>query len=139
MFLKLTIILSQVLVQFQSHGLVPLTLEFLSAEQNTRIVFHTLEAIFSICLLGNIVHLTQLEEETSQKELLFPQFVVPYLYKFHLPHQCAGQTNSIKVTTSATFAVPCMPITGTLPTLCSIETVELDAVAPDPGLVLYQR
>ena len=76
--------LSQVLVQFKTHGLVPLTLEFLGAEQNTRIVFHTLEAIFSICLLGNIVHLTQLEEETSQKKFLFPQFVVCYSYNYTL-------------------------------------------------------
>jgi len=54
-------------------------LDFLNAEQNTRIVFHTLEATFSICLLGNIIQLTQMEEEESLKNLIFPNFVVSFL------------------------------------------------------------
>jgi ubiquitin-protein ligase E3 B len=66
----------QLLGQFKSNELLPLILEFLSAEQNTRIVFHTLEATFSICLLGNIIHMAQMEEEGSLKKLIFPQFVV---------------------------------------------------------------
>lgn len=67
---------SQLLGQFKSNKLLPLILEFLSAEQNTRIVFHTLEATFSICLLGNVIHLTQMEDEESLKMIIFPQFVV---------------------------------------------------------------
>ncbi|XP_046442108.1 ubiquitin-protein ligase E3B-like [Daphnia pulex] len=61
--------------QFKSSALLTRILEFLNAEQNTRIVFHTLEATFSICLLGNIIQLTQMEEEESLKNLIFPNFV----------------------------------------------------------------
>jgi len=63
-------------VQFKSNELLRLILQFLSAEQNTRIVFHTLEATFAICLLGNIIHLAQMEDEISFKKIIFPQFVV---------------------------------------------------------------
>lgn len=66
----------QSVAQFKSSALLTRFLEFLNTEQNTRIIFHTLEATFSICLLGNIIHLTQMEEEESLKNLIFPNFVV---------------------------------------------------------------
>ena len=71
-------------MQFKSNELLRLVLEYLSAEQNTRIVFHTLEATFAICLLGNIIHLAQMEEEASLKKLIFPQFVVKYLLNWSI-------------------------------------------------------
>lgn len=72
------------MAQFKSNELLTRILDFLSTEQNTRIVFHTLEATFSICLLGNIIHLTQMEEENSLKNLIFPNFVVSCRIMLHV-------------------------------------------------------
>lgn len=43
-----------------------------------RIVFHTLEANLSLCLLANVIHIAQLEDEALQQNILYPQFVVSF-------------------------------------------------------------
>lgn len=69
-------------MHFSSHNIFTVLLKFLSAEQNTRIIFHTLEANFAICLLGNIIHLARLEEDDCLKTLIFPNFVVSKRFHF---------------------------------------------------------
>ena len=70
----------QSVIPIKNHRLLSRSLDFLDAEQNTRIVFHTLEATLSICLLANIIHLAQMEDEETLKSLLYPQFVVWHFY-----------------------------------------------------------
>lgn len=55
------------------------SVEFLSTDQNLRIVFNTLEGNLALCLLANIVHLASMDERTSG-DIYFPSFVVSFYF-----------------------------------------------------------
>ncbi|XP_076061977.1 ubiquitin-protein ligase E3B [Oratosquilla oratoria] len=57
-----------------SHELFRHVVEFVSSEQNLRIIFNTLEGPYALCLLANLIHLAYHERETSLPGLAFPTF-----------------------------------------------------------------
>lgn len=56
------------------------SLDFLSADQNLRIVFNTLEGNYALCLLANLVQLAYLEREHAQSSTYYPTFVVSFFF-----------------------------------------------------------
>lgn len=55
-----------------------------------RIVFHTLEGCYALCLLANLLQLAYMEKDGALKELNFPTFTVNILvllskYMFFYP------------------------------------------------------
>lgn len=65
----------QCLAIFKSHMLFDKCIEFLSADQNLRMVFNTLEGNQALCLLANLVQLASIDDRTNC-EIYFPSFVV---------------------------------------------------------------
>ncbi|CAH2240226.1 jg1784 [Pararge aegeria aegeria] len=61
---------------FRSHGMFDKCVEFLSADQNMRIVFNTLEGNYALCLLGNLIQLAYCEREHAQPNAYYPTFVL---------------------------------------------------------------
>ncbi|XP_022103880.1 ubiquitin-protein ligase E3B-like [Acanthaster planci] len=47
----------------KKHNLFKQSLDFLAKEQNTKIIFNVLEGNYALCLLANLVHLGQLEQQ----------------------------------------------------------------------------
>lgn len=76
----------QCLAAFKSHLIFDKCIEFLSADQNLRMVFNTLEGNQALCLLANLVQLAS-SDDRSNCEIYFPSFVVNikmmYLYYFY--------------------------------------------------------
>ncbi|KAJ0180720.1 hypothetical protein K1T71_004124 [Dendrolimus kikuchii] len=64
------------IVAFRSHSMFDKCLEFLSTDQNLRIVFNTLEGNYALCLLGNLVQLAHFEREYAMNETYYPTFVL---------------------------------------------------------------
>ena len=54
-------------------------LEFLSTDQNMRIVFNTLEGNYALCLLANLIQLAHSEREYAQNDSYYPTFVVRWI------------------------------------------------------------
>ncbi|XP_045491570.1 ubiquitin-protein ligase E3B [Colias croceus] len=61
---------------FRTHALFDKSIEFLSADQNMRIVFNTLEGNYALCLLGNLIQLAHIERDHTQSETFYPTFVL---------------------------------------------------------------
>ncbi|XP_063620540.1 ubiquitin-protein ligase E3B [Cydia splendana] len=61
---------------FRTHAMFDKCLEFLSTDQNMRIVFNTLEGNYALCLLANLVQLAHLEREHAMGESYYPTFVL---------------------------------------------------------------
>ncbi|KAJ8725864.1 hypothetical protein PYW08_004047 [Mythimna loreyi] len=61
---------------FRSYSMFDKCLEFLSTDQNMRIVFNTLEGNYALCLLANLVQLAHSEREYAQSESYYPTFVL---------------------------------------------------------------
>lgn len=57
----------------KTHGIYQRVLSFLQEEQCSRIVLNSLECSYSLCLLANVLELSQLEEEVFKQTL--PDFV----------------------------------------------------------------
>ncbi|XP_050678480.1 ubiquitin-protein ligase E3B isoform X2 [Leptidea sinapis] len=61
---------------FRTHALFDKCVEFLSADQNMRIVFNTLEGNYALCLLGNLVQLAYIDRDYAQTDTFYPTFVL---------------------------------------------------------------
>ncbi|XP_049867026.1 ubiquitin-protein ligase E3B [Pectinophora gossypiella] len=61
---------------FRSHSMFDKCVEFLSTDQNMRIVFNTLEGNYALCLLANLVQLSHLEREYALPDTYYPTFVL---------------------------------------------------------------
>ncbi|XP_045782566.1 ubiquitin-protein ligase E3B [Maniola jurtina] len=61
---------------FRTHGLFDKCVEFLSADQNMRIVFNTLEGNYALCLLANLIQLAYCEREHAHPTTYYPTFVL---------------------------------------------------------------
>ncbi|XP_013180712.1 PREDICTED: ubiquitin-protein ligase E3B isoform X1 [Papilio xuthus] len=61
---------------FRSHAMFDKCLEFLSTDQNMRIVFNTLEGNYALCLLSNLIQMAHLEREHALPESFYPTFVL---------------------------------------------------------------
>ncbi|XP_067010981.1 ubiquitin-protein ligase E3B isoform X2 [Anabrus simplex] len=59
---------------FVSHDMFPRSLELLSSEQNTRIVFNVLEGNYALCLLANLIQLAYIQRDDVLKDFFFPSF-----------------------------------------------------------------
>lgn len=66
----------QSIVVFRSHSMFDKVVEFLSTDQNLRIVFNTLEGNYALCLLANVIQLAHLERDHAKNETYYPLFVV---------------------------------------------------------------
>lgn len=55
--------------------------EFLSADQNMRIVFNTLEGNYALCLLANLIQLAHCERDYATADTYYPTFVVSELIR----------------------------------------------------------
>lgn len=64
------------LAVFRTHSMFDKCLEFLSADQNLRIVFNTLEGNYALCLLGNLIQLAYIERDLALSETFYPTFVI---------------------------------------------------------------
>lgn len=72
---------------FNKHKILQKTITLLYNEQNIKIVFNALEGNYALCLLGNFVHLCHIEQETTLKELCYPEITVSQInIKFHFEH-----------------------------------------------------
>lgn len=69
------LIAPECLAAFKSHLIFDKCIEFLSADQNLRMVFNTLEGNQALCLLANLVQLAS-SDDRSNCEIYFPSFVV---------------------------------------------------------------
>lgn len=63
---------------FRQHSMFDKCVEFLSTDQNMRIVFNTLEGNYALCLLANIIQLAHAERDHTSSETFYPTFVVSY-------------------------------------------------------------
>ncbi|XP_045532186.1 ubiquitin-protein ligase E3B [Pieris brassicae] len=61
---------------FRTHALFDKSVEFLSADQNMRIVFNTLEGNYALCLLGNLIQMAHIERDHALNETFYPTFVL---------------------------------------------------------------
>ncbi|XP_028179306.1 ubiquitin-protein ligase E3B-like [Ostrinia furnacalis] len=61
---------------FRTYGMFDKCVEFLSADQNMRIVFNTLEGNYALCLLANLVQLAHCEREHALPDTYYPTFVL---------------------------------------------------------------
>ncbi|CAG9585150.1 unnamed protein product, partial [Danaus chrysippus] len=61
---------------FRTHSMFDKCIEFLSADQNMRIVFNTLEGNYALCLLANLTQLAYTEREYAQPSTYYPTFVL---------------------------------------------------------------
>lgn len=68
--------LFQSIVVFRSYSMFDKCVEFLSADQNMRIVFNTLEGNYALCLLANVIQLAHLERDHAKGDTYYPLFVV---------------------------------------------------------------
>ncbi|KAG7307448.1 hypothetical protein JYU34_007643 [Plutella xylostella] len=64
------------LAAYRAHGIFDKCLEFLSLDQNLRIVFNTLEGNYALCLLANLVQLAHLERDHCAPQTLYPTLVL---------------------------------------------------------------
>ncbi|XP_063241461.1 ubiquitin-protein ligase E3B isoform X2 [Bacillus rossius redtenbacheri] len=56
------------------HGVLEKSLDLLGSEQNMRIVFNSLEGNYALCLVGNLVHLADIQRDDALRELYYPAF-----------------------------------------------------------------
>ncbi|XP_050345337.1 ubiquitin-protein ligase E3B [Nymphalis io] len=61
---------------FRSHSIFDKCVDFLSSDQNMRIVFNTLEGNYALCLLANLIQLAYSEREHAQPGTYYPTFVL---------------------------------------------------------------
>nr|XP_032513418.1 ubiquitin-protein ligase E3B [Danaus plexippus plexippus] len=61
---------------FRTHSMFDKCIEFLSADQNMRIVFNTLEGNYALCLLANLTQLAYTERDYAQPSTYYPTFVL---------------------------------------------------------------
>lgn len=61
---------------YRSYSMFDKCLEFLSTDQNMRIVFNTLEGNYALCLLANLVQMAHCERDHAQPETYHPTFVL---------------------------------------------------------------
>ncbi|XP_004930382.1 ubiquitin-protein ligase E3B [Bombyx mori] len=61
---------------YRTHSMFDKSIEFLSTDQNMRIVFNTLEGNYALCLLGNLIQLAHLEKDHAMKETYYPAFIL---------------------------------------------------------------
>nr|XP_026489897.1 ubiquitin-protein ligase E3B [Vanessa tameamea] len=61
---------------FRTHSMFDKCVDFLSADQNMRIVFNTLEGNYALCLLANLIQLAYSEREHAQPGTYYPTFVL---------------------------------------------------------------
>lgn len=66
----------QSIAAYRTHSMFDKSIEFLSTDQNMRIVFNTLEGNYALCLLGNLIQLAHLEKDHAMKETYYPAFIV---------------------------------------------------------------
>lgn len=59
-------------------------LEFLSTDQNMRIVFNTLEGNYALCLLANMIQMAHIEREHALPESFYPTFVVSFSNMYYI-------------------------------------------------------
>lgn len=64
------------MVAFRSHGMFDKCVEFLSTDQNMRIVFNTLEGNYALCLLANLIQLAHAERDRAAPDTYYPTFVL---------------------------------------------------------------
>lgn len=60
---------------YNSHLIFDKSIEFLSTDQNLRIVFNTLEGHYALCLLANLVEMASFDDR-GPTDIYFPCFVV---------------------------------------------------------------
>ncbi|XP_026330023.1 ubiquitin-protein ligase E3B [Hyposmocoma kahamanoa] len=61
---------------FRQHSMFDKCVEFLSTDQNMRIVFNTLEGNYALCLLANLIQLAHAERDHTSPETFYPTFVL---------------------------------------------------------------
>ncbi|XP_046964892.1 ubiquitin-protein ligase E3B [Vanessa cardui] len=61
---------------FRTHSMFDKCVDFLSADQNMRIVFNTLEGNYALCLLANLIQLAYSERDHAQPGTYYPTFVL---------------------------------------------------------------
>ncbi|XP_053625281.1 ubiquitin-protein ligase E3B [Plodia interpunctella] len=61
---------------FRTHSMFDKSMEFLSTDQNMRIVFNTLEGNYALCLLANVIQLAHSEREHALPQTYYPTFVL---------------------------------------------------------------
>ncbi|CAB3228723.1 unnamed protein product [Arctia plantaginis] len=64
------------ILSFRSFSMFDKCLDFLSADQNMRIVFNTLEGNYALCLLANLIQLAHSERDYAQPDSYHPTFVL---------------------------------------------------------------
>lgn len=64
------------IMTFRSHSVFDKCMEFLSTDQNMRIVFNTLEGNYALCLLANLIQLAHTERDHAMPETYYPTFVL---------------------------------------------------------------
>lgn len=64
------------IISFRSYSMFDKCLEFLSTDQNMRIVFNTLEGNYALCLLANLIQMAHSEREYAQPDSYHPTFVL---------------------------------------------------------------
>ncbi|XP_045445888.1 ubiquitin-protein ligase E3B [Melitaea cinxia] len=67
---------SESIAAFRQHSMFDKCVDFLSADQNMRIVFNTLEGNYALCLLANLIQLAYSEREHAQPGTYYPTFVL---------------------------------------------------------------
>ncbi|KAK6625595.1 hypothetical protein RUM43_005894 [Polyplax serrata] len=73
LILHVDLLAPECLCMFNKHKILQKTITLLYNEQNIKIVFNALEGNYALCLLGNFVHLCHIEQETTLKELCYPE------------------------------------------------------------------
>ncbi|XP_033627556.1 ubiquitin-protein ligase E3B-like [Asterias rubens] len=63
LILHLTTIAPECLASVKTHNFFKQCLDFLAKEQNMRIIFNTLEGNYALCLMANLIHMGQLEQQ----------------------------------------------------------------------------
>lgn len=69
LILHLSTVVPDGLKLLKTHGIYQRVLSFLQQEQSSRIVLNSLECSYTLCLLANVVELSQLEEEVFKQKL----------------------------------------------------------------------
>ncbi|CAH0406320.1 unnamed protein product [Chilo suppressalis] len=64
------------IIAFRTNGMFDKCVEFLSTDQNMRIVFNTLEGNYALCLLANLVQLAHSERDHAAPDTYYPTFVL---------------------------------------------------------------
>lgn len=92
LLLHLSVIAPDGLKPLKAHSIYQKVLSFLKKEQCSRIVLNSLECSYSLCLLGNVLELSQLEQEVFKQTV--PDFIEIVTKLLHYCHSYVAKKQS---------------------------------------------